>query len=84
MHVEFFGIPRERVGRADVVVDGDTLGGVLQSLGERYPAFGELVTADGLHPAIAANLNGDLFITDLQTPLRPDDRLLILSADAGG
>jgi hypothetical protein len=31
-----------------------------------------------------ANLNGDQFVTDPHTPLRADDFVLILSADAGG
>jgi molybdopterin converting factor small subunit len=42
------------------------------------------MTGDGLHPSIVANLNGDEFVSDPDTPLADDDRLLILSADAGG
>ena len=84
MQVEFFGIPRERVGLSAVVVDGDTLGHVLRTLGERFPAFTGLITDDRLHPSIAANLNGDVFISDPRTPLCEQDRLLILSADVGG
>jgi hypothetical protein len=33
---------------------------------------------------VAANLNADLFVSDPRTALGKDDRLLILSADAGG
>ena len=44
----------------------------------------ELMTAGRLHPSIAANLNGDEFVKDPGTVLSPEDRLLILSADAGG
>jgi molybdopterin converting factor small subunit len=84
MHVEFLGIPRERAGVSEAVVDAATLGQLLRALGERYPAFGELIAVDRLHPSIAANLNGDTFVSDPQTPLTPADRLLILSADAGG
>ena len=50
----------------------------------RFPALRELITADGLHPSIAANLNGDEFVSDPHTSWPPSDRLLILSADAGG
>jgi hypothetical protein len=46
--------------------------------------LGELITDDRLHPSIAANLNGDVFVSDPATRLSRDDRLLILSADAGG
>jgi len=84
MHVEFLGIPRERAGIAEVEIDATTLGDVLGILAARFPAFRELITGGGLHPAVAANLNGDLFVSDPQTRLHADDRLILLSADAGG
>ena len=84
MHVEFFGIPRERVGISEVVLDAATLGEVLAVLRERFPAFEGLIAADRLHPSVAANLNGDLFVSDPQTAIGDGDHLLILSADAGG
>jgi len=37
-----------------------------------------------LHPAFVANLNGDRFVSDPRTPLAQNDRVIILSADAGG
>lgn len=84
MYVEFLGIPRERVGMSELVVDASTLGQLLTTLARRYPALGELIASDRLHPSLAANLNGDEFISDPDTPLSADDHLLILSADAGG
>ena len=84
MHVEFLGIPRERVGVAEVAVDAATLGELLNALRERFPAFSDLIAADRLHPSIAANLNGDTFVSDPQTRLAHDDHVLILSADVGG
>ena len=84
MYVEFLGIPRERAGVSEVVIEADTLGQVLTTLGERFPALRELIAADRLHPSIAANLNGDLFVRDPKTRLAHGDHLLILSADAGG
>jgi hypothetical protein len=33
---------------------------------------------------MAANLNGDRFVSDPTTALAADDHVLILSADAGG
>jgi molybdopterin converting factor small subunit len=84
MHVEFLGIPRERAGISELEVDAATLGQLLCALATRCPALGALMTADGFHPSIAANLNGDAFVRDLATPLAEDDHLLILSADAGG
>ena len=84
MHVEFLGIPRERLGLSEVVVDAATFGDVLRTLSVRFPAFDDLMSAGGLHPSVAANLNGDAFITDPETPLAEHDHLLILSADVGG
>lgn len=84
MHVEFFGIPRERAGIAEVEVHAETLGQLLATLAIRFPALRELMTARGLAPSIAANLNGDVFVSDPATLLSPDDRVLLLSSDAGG
>ena len=84
MHVEFLGIARERVGLSEVVVDAGTFGDVLRALGQRFPAFSDLMEGEALHPSIAANLNGDTFISDPDTRLREHDHLLILSADVGG
>ena len=84
MYVEFLGIPRERAGVSELEVEAATLGQLLGTLASRCPALRELISDDGLHPSIAANLNGDQFVSDPATPLADDDRLLILSADAGG
>ena len=84
MHVEFLGIPRERAGVPEVEIDAETLGQALTVLASRFPALRELIPAGGLHASVAANLNGDQFVRDLNTSLAADDRLLLLSADAGG
>ena len=84
MHVEFLGIPRERVGVAEVEIEAETLGDLLETLAARFPRLGELIGAGRLHPSLVANLNLDAFVSDPLTPLTKTDRLLILSADAGG
>ena len=84
MHVEFLGVPRHRAGVSEIEVQADTLGQLLGILSARMPSLRELITLDRLHPAFVASLNGDRFISDPQTPLRQDDSVLILSADAGG
>ena len=84
MHVEFLGIPRERVGLSELEIEAATLGQALQALAARFPQLGELVTGGRLHASLAASLNADVFISDPSTRLADDDRLLILSADAGG
>jgi molybdopterin converting factor small subunit len=84
MQVEFLGIPRERAGVSTLEVHANTLGQLLGRLAADLPALAELITDDRLHPALAANLNGDRFVTDPRTPLDEHDCVLILSADAGG
>jgi molybdopterin converting factor small subunit len=84
MHVEFFGVPRQRAGISELEVKADTLGQLLGTLAAHIPSLAELIAVDRLHSAIVANLNGDRFVNDPGTPLAEDDRVLILSADAGG
>ena len=84
MHVEFLGIPRERAGVSELVIEAETLGQLVRTLAARFPALAELISADRLHRSLTANLNGDEFVSDPATPLRTTDRVLILSADAGG
>jgi molybdopterin converting factor small subunit len=84
MYVEFLGIPRERAGISEMELEAETLGQVLGELSARCPGLSALITPQGLHPSIVANLNGDEFVKSLETRIGGTDRLLILSADAGG
>ena len=84
MYVEFLGIPRERAGISEMELEAETLGQVLGQISARCPGLSELITSEGLHPSVVANLNGDEFVKALNTRLAEDDHLLILSADAGG
>ncbi len=84
MYVEFLGIPRERVGVSELQIEAETLGQLLGTLARQCPGLGELIAEDWLHPSLAANLNGDAFVRDPETALSKDDRILLLSADAGG
>lgn len=84
MHIEFFGVPRERAGVTDLQLDAATLGQALDTLALRCPRLAEFISRGALHPAFAASLNGDVFVSDPATPLADTDHLLILSADAGG
>ena len=84
MYVEFLGVPRQRAGVTELMVEAGTLGQLLETLSTRLPSLSALIVGNRLHPSFAANLNGDEFISDPGTPLRKDDCVLILSADAGG
>lgn len=84
MHVEFFGLPRERAGVPAIEVQAETLGQLLERLAAQIPPLAEFVGDKRLRPVFVANLNGDRFVSDPATPLRENDHVLILSADAGG
>jgi molybdopterin converting factor small subunit len=84
MYVEFLGIPRERAGISELEVEAETLGQLLGVLVARFPTLADLMPNGALHPSVAANLNGDEFVSRLDTPLAGGDRVLILSADVGG
>jgi molybdopterin converting factor small subunit len=84
MHVEFFGVSRQRAGISELEVNADTLGQLLGTLAAQIPSLGELIAVDRLNSAFVANLNGDQFVSDPGTPLGAHDCVLILSADAGG
>ena len=84
MRIELLGLARERAGVAELELQADTLGHLLAALEARFPALSDLIAADRLRPSIVANLNGDRFVSDPQTPLRESDCVLILCADAGG
>ncbi len=89
VRVEFYGIARQRAGvdRLEVALaDGEaTLTIILRQIGETFPGFGKHCLDGGcLHPSLAANLDGERFVTDPETIVRDGQSLLILSADAGG
>jgi molybdopterin converting factor small subunit len=84
MHVEFLAVPRRLAGISEVEVEAETLGQLLATLATRFPSLSEFIVSERLHPSFVANLNGDQFVSDPGTVLREKDRVLILSADAGG
>jgi molybdopterin converting factor small subunit len=83
--VEFYGIARQRAGVERTAVAADSLGGAIELLAERFPQLAATCfQGNQLHAAYTANLNGERFVRDSDTPLADGDVLLILSADAGG
>lgn len=85
VHVEFYGIPRQRAGVDGVKVEARDLGAALAMLTTAVPSFARACLEQGrLKSGYVANLNGQAFTTDPRTPLAEGDSLLILSADAGG
>ena len=87
IRVEFYGIARQRAGvpAVELATSGATLNQVLLEVAAQLPVFGQACIASGtLAATLAANLDGERFISDPATPIRNGQSLLILSADAGG
>ncbi len=83
--VEFFGIPRQRAGRAELVLPAATVANTLAAIEQACPGLAGLVQAgEGLSPHYLLSINGQRFLQDFDQSLQPGDRLLVLSADAGG
>lgn len=89
IHVELFGIARQRAGVSELLLDvqqaATPLSEVLDQIASCVPALGrELIVKGRLHKSLTANLGGARFIHDPKTIIRDGQSLLILSADAGG
>ncbi len=83
--VEFYGLPRQRAGRAELTVPAGTVAETLRAVEKTCPGLAGLVQADGrLAPHYLLSVNGERFVDDLNQRLHPTDRMLLLSADAGG
>jgi molybdopterin converting factor small subunit len=90
IRVEFYGIARQWAGIANLCLDmpvaHTTLGKLIDRVGHAVPNLGDsqIARQGVLHESLVANLDGDRFISDPDTPIRDGQCLLILSADAGG
>jgi len=83
--VEFYGIPRQRAGRAELTVTARTVGDVLAAVERACPGLAGLVQPGGrLASHYLLSVDGREFAADGQRRVKSGDRLLLLSADAGG
>ena len=83
--VEFYGMPRQRAGRSELTVAAQTPAELLAAVERACPGLAGLRQPDGrLAPLYLLSIEGRQFVTDLNQLLRPGERLLLLSADAGG
>jgi molybdopterin converting factor small subunit len=83
--VELFGVPRLRAGRAEACVPAGTVAEVLAALERACPGLAGLRRPDGSPaPHYLLSLDGGTFLADPDRRLRDGERLVILSADAGG
>lgn len=75
-------------GQSEITVQGNTVGEALSEVVERYSSLKpHLFTSDGeLRPFINLFLNDEDIrkLNDLDTPIKENDRLMILPSIAGG
>jgi molybdopterin converting factor small subunit len=85
IRIELFGMARRRAGRADFMSHAATIREALDQLAESCPNLVGMIQADGqLSPRYLISVNAGPFVTELHQLLKTGDRLLLLSADAGG
>ncbi len=89
IRVEFYGIARQRVGTSQLALDMPqaeiSLAAVFEQIATALPAFARECLVDGsLQRSLAANLDGQQFVSDPSALIRDGQCVLILSADAGG
>jgi molybdopterin converting factor small subunit len=83
--VEFFGVPRLRAGRAVLGVRPGTVAELLAAIEQACPGLKGLARPGGGPAAhYLLSLDGHVFLTDPHYLLKAGDRVLLLSADAGG
>jgi hypothetical protein len=82
--VEFFGIPRQRAGRAELDVPAGTVAELLAAVERACPGLSGLTRDGRVSPHYLLSLDGQRFVTDLRQAVQPGERILLLSADAGG
>ncbi len=90
IEVEFFGIPRARAGVASLSVlpgcHSATIGEILRELAIACPEFAEscLSRERELLDGYVISVDGRCFVSDAELAIKPEQTVLILSADAGG
>ena len=83
--IELYGVARLRAGRAEVEVEARSLAEAFAALGAACPALvPAIVAGERLSPSWLVALNGAQITVDPSTPLEEGDRLVLVSADAGG
>lgn len=82
--IEFYGIPRQRAGRADLPIRADTVSDALAAVVKACPGLHDVLLRGNLAPHYRVSVDGNRFVTEMNERLAPGTRLLLLSADAGG
>jgi sulfur-carrier protein len=83
--IELFGVPRLRAGVGEVVVSARTVREALHGLERACPGLAGLVDAGGrLARQYLLSIDGREFVADFDRTMGEGERLVLLTADAGG
>jgi len=86
--VELFGVARMLAKTQWVPLDlaqGATLAQVFSALADKFPVLlGRVINSEGLSNGYTCNINGLKFVRTPSAKVNSGDKILILSADAGG
>lgn len=83
--IELFGVPRARAGVRELRAPAETVSEALVEAIKQCPNLADVLRTDGsVAPQFLVSLDGRRFVTDVSQRLQDGDRLLLLSADAGG
>jgi hypothetical protein len=83
--VEFYGMARRKSQRAELTVTAANVADALHAVARQCPQLGDLLQADGqVAPHYLVSVDGRGFLADPNYVVRNGERLLVLSADAGG
>jgi molybdopterin converting factor small subunit len=81
--VEFYGLARQRAGRAEVHLEAATIGSALAAAAAACPNL-HAICDNRLSAEYRLSVGGKFFTENLAEPLHDGDALLLLGADAGG
>ncbi len=82
---EFFGLARRRSGCDTLQVEARSVGAALEALEKTCPGLsGSVLEGGRISPHYRLSLNAREFVTDPDRLLEDGDRLIVLSAEAGG
>ena len=82
--VEFFGMARRLAGCPSVRVSAATIAEALDGVARDCAGLAGLLDGGRLSSRYLVSVNAGPFLSDLETGLASGDRVLLLSADAGG
>jgi molybdopterin-guanine dinucleotide biosynthesis protein A len=83
--IEFYGIPRLLTKVGSAKLEADSLDELVLELIRTFPELnGSVIVNQTLHPAYRFMRGTNEFLTDNQTTLSSNDKILLLAVDAGG